>query len=37
MFEHDKMFATVVWTLILSGAALYALGRIEARVLRWRP
>jgi NitT/TauT family transport system permease protein len=37
MFEHDKMFATVVWTLILSGAALYALARVEGRVLRWRP
>jgi NitT/TauT family transport system permease protein len=36
MFEHDKMFATVAWTLILSGAALYALARIEGRVLRWR-
>ena len=37
MFEHDKMFATVVWTLILSGFALYALARVETRVLRWRP
>jgi len=37
MFEHDKMFATVVWTLILSGVALYALARVETRVLRWRP
>jgi ABC-type nitrate/sulfonate/bicarbonate transport system permease component len=36
MFEHDKMFATVVWTLILSGIALYALARVETRVLRWR-
>jgi ABC-type nitrate/sulfonate/bicarbonate transport system permease component len=36
MFEHDKMFATVVWTLILSGVALYALARVETRVLRWR-
>jgi ABC-type nitrate/sulfonate/bicarbonate transport system permease component len=37
MFEHDKMFATVAWTLILSGVALYALARVETRVLRWRP
>ena len=37
MFEHDKMFATVAWTLILSGAALAALSRLEARMLRWRP
>jgi ABC-type nitrate/sulfonate/bicarbonate transport system permease component len=37
MFEHDRMFATVVWTLILSGVALYALARVEGRVLRWRP
>jgi ABC-type nitrate/sulfonate/bicarbonate transport system permease component len=36
MFEHDKMFATVVWTLILSGIALYGLARVETRVLRWR-
>lgn len=36
MFEHDKMFATVAWTLILSGLALYALARAEARLLRWR-
>lgn len=37
MFEHDRMFATVAWTLILAGAALAALARIEARMLRWRP
>ena len=36
MFEHDKMFATVVWTLILSGAALAVLARVEGRMLRWR-
>ena len=36
MFEHDKMFATVVWTLILSGAALALLARLETRMLRWR-
>lgn len=36
MFEHDKMFATVAWTLILSGAALAALARLEGRMLRWR-
>ena len=36
MFEHDKMFATVAWTLILSGVALAALSRLEARMLRWR-
>ena len=36
MFEHDRMFATVLWTLLLSGAALTALARVEARLLRWR-
>ncbi len=36
MFEHDKMFATVLWTLLLAGAALAALARMEARLLRWR-
>ena len=36
MFEHDRMFATVVWTLILSGVALAGLAKFEARVLRWR-
>lgn len=36
MFEHDKMFATVVWTLVLSGMALALLARLEARLLRWR-
>ena len=36
MFEHDKMFATVAWTLILSGLALYGLARAETRLLRWR-
>lgn len=36
MFAHDRMFATVVWTLILSGATLYALARLETRVLRWQ-
>jgi len=36
MFEHDKMFATVAWTLILSGVALAALSRLETRMLRWR-
>jgi NitT/TauT family transport system permease protein len=36
MFEHDKMFATVAWTLILSGLALYGLARVETRLLRWR-
>ena len=36
MFEHDKMFATVAWTLILSGVALAALARLEGRLLRWR-
>jgi len=37
MFEHDRMFATVLWTLLLAGGALAALGRLEARLLRWRP
>ena len=36
MFEHDKMFATVVWTLVLSGVALAVLARLETRLLRWR-
>jgi len=36
MFEHDQMFATVLWTLLLAAAALAGLGRIEARLLRWR-
>jgi len=36
MFEHDRMFATVLWTLRLAGAALAALARLEARLLRWR-
>ena len=36
-FEHDRMFATVVWTLLLAGAALAVLARIETRLLRWRP
>lgn len=36
MFEHDRMFATVLWTLILAVGALTLLGRLEARLLRWR-
>jgi len=36
MFEHDKMFATVVWTLILSGLAVALLAKLEGRLLRWR-
>jgi len=36
MFEHDRMFATVLWTLMFAGAALTALARLEARLLRWR-
>ena len=36
MFEHDKMFATVAWTLVLSGVALAVLARVETRLLRWR-
>jgi ABC-type nitrate/sulfonate/bicarbonate transport system permease component len=36
MFEHDRMFATVLWTLLLAGAALAALARLEARLLRWQ-
>jgi NitT/TauT family transport system permease protein len=36
MFEHDRMFATVLWTVLLAAAALAALGRLEARWLRWR-
>jgi NitT/TauT family transport system permease protein len=36
MFEHDQMFATVLWTLLLAGAALTGLARLEARLLRWR-
>ncbi len=36
MFEHDRMFATVLWTLLLAGAVLAGLGRVERRLLRWR-
>ncbi len=36
MFEHDRMFAAVLWTLLLAVAALALLGRLEARLLRWR-
>ncbi len=36
MFEHDRMFATVAWTLLLAGLALTALARLETRMLRWR-
>ena len=36
MFEHDRMFATVLWTLLFAGIALTALARVEARLLRWR-
>lgn len=36
MFEHDRMFATVLWTLLLAGAALAVLARLEGRLLRWR-
>ena len=36
MFEHDRMFATVLWTLLLAGAALAAVARLETRLLRWR-
>jgi NitT/TauT family transport system permease protein len=36
MFEHDRMFATVLWTLLLAGGVLAALARLEARLLRWR-
>jgi NitT/TauT family transport system permease protein len=36
MFEHDRMFATVLWTLMFAGAALAAVARLEARLLRWR-
>ena len=36
MFEHDRMFATVLWTLLLAGVALTGLARLEARLLRWR-
>lgn len=36
MFEHDRMFATVLWTLLLAGAVLAALARLESRLLRWR-
>jgi NitT/TauT family transport system permease protein len=36
MFEHDRMFATVLWTVVLSVAALSVLGHLESRLLRWR-
>jgi ABC-type nitrate/sulfonate/bicarbonate transport system permease component len=37
MFEHDRMFAAVLWTLLLAMAALAVLRRLEGRLLRWRP
>ena len=36
MFEHDRMFATVLWTLLVAGVALAGLARVEGRLLRWR-
>ncbi len=36
MFEHDRMFATVLWTLLVAGATLSGVGRLEARLTRWR-
>jgi NitT/TauT family transport system permease protein len=36
MFEHDRMFATVLWTVLLAAAALAGLARLETRLLRWR-
>jgi NitT/TauT family transport system permease protein len=36
MFEHDRMFATVLWTLALAAVALGVLARVEAHLLRWR-
>jgi len=36
MFEHDRMFATVLWTLVLAGTLLAGLARLESRLLRWR-
>jgi NitT/TauT family transport system permease protein len=36
MFEHDRMFATVLWTLLLAAGVLALLGRLETRLLRWR-
>jgi len=36
MFEHDRMFATVLWTLLVAGVALAGLARVEGRLVRWR-
>lgn len=36
MFEYDRMFATVLWTLLLAVGALTLLGKVEGRLLRWR-
>jgi len=36
MFEHDRMFAAVLWTVVLAVAALTLVERLEARILRWR-
>ena len=36
MFEHDRMFAAVLWTLLVAGVALAGLARVEGRLLRWR-
>jgi NitT/TauT family transport system permease protein len=36
MFEHDRMFATVLWTLLFAGGVLAGLARLESRLLRWR-
>lgn len=36
MFEHDRMFAAVLWTILLAVGALALVGRLEARLMRWR-
>jgi NitT/TauT family transport system permease protein len=36
MFEYDRMFAVVLWTVLLAVGALALVGRLEARLLRWR-
>jgi ABC-type nitrate/sulfonate/bicarbonate transport system permease component len=36
MFEHDRMFAAVLWTMLLAVGALALVGRLEARLMRWR-
>jgi len=36
MFEHDRMFAAVLWTVLLAVGALALVSRLETRLMRWR-